>query len=213
MVYAIPQVEVRVMEVSTSDHLPIYLQLHKHVYMPKKRRFRFENVWLKENECQQVVKEGWDDVEHTEIIEKIKSLLEKQEIYWKQRAKQFWLKEGDQNTRFFHRFALSWRKTNLIQRIKDSAGVWRETPEEIQVVIEEYFSAIFKASSVNGQLTEREEVQQVSESDNMNLISDVTEEEVKCVVFSMHPEKTPGPDGFNPAFYQSFWSVVKNDVV
>ncbi|XP_074342719.1 uncharacterized protein LOC141680371 [Apium graveolens] len=143
-----------------------------------------------ENECQHVVKEGWDDAEHTEITEKIKSvglklqewgggvnneykqkigvcrerlrklrarrdthgistynavrweflqLLEKQEIYWKQRAKQFWLKEGDQNTRFFHRFASSRRKTNLIQRIKDSAGVWRETPEEIQVVIEEYF--------------------------------------------------------------------------
>lgn len=28
-------------------------------------------------------------------------LLEKQEVYWKQRSKPFWLKERDQNTRFF----------------------------------------------------------------------------------------------------------------
>lgn len=29
----------------------------------------------------------------------------------------------------------------------------------------------------------------------------------------MHPDKSPGLDGFNPAFYQCFWSIVKNDVV
>lgn len=140
-------------------------------------------------------------------------LLEKQEIYWKQRSKQFWLREGDQNTKFFHNFALALRKMNLLQQIKDSAGAWCETLEEIQVVIEDYFSTIFKASSVNEILTEREEVKQVSEYDNMGLISDITEEEVKFAVFSMHLEKSPGSDEFNPAFHQSFWSVVKNDVV
>ena len=29
----------------------------------------------------------------------------------------------------------------------------------------------------------------------------------------MHPEKSPGPNGFNPAFYQRYWSTVGNDVV
>lgn len=28
-------------------------------------------------------------------------LLEKQEVFWSQRAKQYWLKHGDNNTRFF----------------------------------------------------------------------------------------------------------------
>lgn len=39
-------------------------------------------------------------------------LLEKQEVYWKQRAKQFWLEEGDQNTRFFHKYASGRKKQN-----------------------------------------------------------------------------------------------------
>lgn len=29
----------------------------------------------------------------------------------------------------------------------------------------------------------------------------------------MHPDKASGPDGLNPAFFQSFWSVVGQDVV
>lgn len=32
------------------------------------------------------------------------------------------------------------------------------------------------------------------------------------MVFSMHPDKSPGPDGLNPAFFQSFWSIFWSDV-
>lgn len=49
--------------------------------------------------------------------------------------------------------------------------------------------------------------------ENRELMSDISEEEVKAVVFSRHPDKNPGPDGLNPAFYQSFWHIVKEDVV
>lgn len=259
-----PQAELRVLEVSTSDHLPIFLQLHKQVYIPKKRRFKFENVWLLEDEWTQIVKNGWDDAANRGIMEKVMlcgvklqewgrgsnqefkekikvcrerlrklrarrdnhgvrlynearweflQLLEKQEIYWKQRAKQFWLKEGDQNTRFFHKYASQRNKTNLIARIKDDSGQWCENLEDIQKVIENYFSNLFTASSTNGQLSQREEIKRVSEQENIDLVSTVTEEEVKHAVFSMHPDKSPGLDGFNPAFYQFFWNIVKKDVI
>lgn len=100
----------------------------------------------------------------------------------------------------------------MVERIKDSSGKWCESGKDIQAVIESYFLNLFTASTMNGHLSPREEVRQASMQDNMGLISSVTEEEVQRVVFSMHSGKSLGVDDFNPAFYQSFWSIVKNDV-
>lgn len=49
-------------------------------------------------------------------------LLEKKEIFWRQRAKQFWLRDGDKNTRFFHRYASVRKAHNKIKRLKDENG-------------------------------------------------------------------------------------------
>lgn len=38
--------EVSVLDVSTSDYLPLLIQLNKMIYMPYKRRFYFENLWI-----------------------------------------------------------------------------------------------------------------------------------------------------------------------
>lgn len=129
--------------------------------------------------------------------------MEKQEIYWKQRAKQFWLREGDQNTRFFHRYASTRKNRNLLERIKGEDGEWRDTSEGIQQVVEDYFESLFRSTSLDGSLTQNEEVS----------VSVITTEEVKTAVFSMHTDKSPGRDGLNPAFYQTFWPIVGPDVV
>lgn len=67
-----PVAEVKVWDVSTSDHLPLYLQTNKRVYVPKAKRFRFENVWIREKECLTVVKNSWESAASGEIMEKIR---------------------------------------------------------------------------------------------------------------------------------------------
>ncbi|XP_074342277.1 uncharacterized protein LOC141679769 [Apium graveolens] len=170
-----PLAEVQVLEVATSDHLPLHLQLNKKVYVPRGRCFKFENVWLKEKDCINLVQTSWNHSEGKEILEKIHyccvkldewgggvsqeykrkldscriqmrklrtrrdfagarmynavrweymNFLEKQEVYWKQRAKQFWLQEGDRNTKFFHRNTSVRKKQNSVQKIKDEDGIW-----------------------------------------------------------------------------------------
>lgn len=122
------------------------------------------------------------------------------------------MREGDQNTRCFHKYASTRKKRNYIQRIKDEDGEQRETPEEIQEVITGYFSRLFTTSSLNGDLSQRETVERVTNEENEALMADITAEEVKTTVFSMHPDKSPRPDGLHLAFFQVFWSVVGQDV-
>lgn len=43
---------------------------------------------------------------------------------------------------------------------------------------------------------------EASEGENESPLSDITLEELKYVVFSMHPYKSTGPDGYTPLFYQ-----------
>lgn len=172
-----PDAELCVLDVSTSDHLPLLLQLHRRVYVPKRRIFEFENLWLREKDCMQIVESSWNEVHHGDILCKINNcavtleewgggvvkefkqksltvrnelwqfrsrrdaygverynrarnkfheLLKRQEIYWQQRAKQFWLRNGDQNTRFFQKYASSRRKNNNFTELKDKDGIWRE---------------------------------------------------------------------------------------
>lgn len=60
--------------------------------------------------------------EFKELNERLASLFLHEEDYCRQRAKQFWLKDGDQNTRFFHTWASARKKTNKINRLKDANG-------------------------------------------------------------------------------------------
>lgn len=48
-----------------------------------------------------------------EARKKLVDLMTKEEIFWKHRAKLFWHKEGDMNTKFLHRMALSGKKIIL----------------------------------------------------------------------------------------------------
>lgn len=67
-----PMAEVQVIEVTTSDHLPLLLQINKQVYAPKERKFKFENVWIWERECKNIVKNGWEVAGGSDIVEKIR---------------------------------------------------------------------------------------------------------------------------------------------
>ncbi|XP_074361982.1 uncharacterized protein LOC141702184 [Apium graveolens] len=66
-----PNAEIQVLEVSTSDHLPLILQLNKQVFAQKAKRFRFENIWIKEADCRNLVQNSWNSNDLGNILEKI----------------------------------------------------------------------------------------------------------------------------------------------
>lgn len=52
----------------------------------------------------------------------------------------------------------------------------------------------------------------VTEEQNRELMWPFESEEVKEAIFSMHPDKSPGEDGLNPAFFQKSWSIMGSAV-
>lgn len=48
---------------------------------------------------------------------------------------------------------------------------------------------------------------------NNELDQDVSEEEIRMALFSMQPDKAPGPNGFTAAFFRNHWDIIKKDYV
>ena len=48
---------------------------------------------------------------------------------------------------------------------------------------------------------------------NQALTQEVTIQEIQEATFSMGKLKSPGPDRFSGAFYQTHWNVIKDDIV
>lgn len=66
-----PNAVVKVMDVSILDHLPLFLDLSKKVYVPKSKRFRFENVWIREKDCLNVIINCWADMASSALLDKL----------------------------------------------------------------------------------------------------------------------------------------------
>ncbi|RVW89949.1 Transposon TX1 uncharacterized 149 kDa protein [Vitis vinifera] len=85
----------------------------------------------------------WDDQERQRTLneqelearkeakEEFKKWASMEEISWRQKSRQIWLKEGDKNTGFFHKMANSNSRRNCLKKIKAS-GIWLSEDQDIQ---------------------------------------------------------------------------------
>jgi hypothetical protein len=73
----------------------------------------------------------------------IEETLEKEGIYWVQRARSNWLKHGDKNTIFFHQMSSKQKKQNTIKCLTDDNGVRHENRDSMCGVVYNYFSELF----------------------------------------------------------------------
>lgn len=105
------------------------------------------------------------------------------------------------------------RRANQIHRLKNEEGEWKDWNTGLQDVILSFYRELFTASDVDWEPVIECIEHVISRDQNEILFLEVTEEEVKQALFQMHPEKSSGPDGMTPAFYQKHWSIVGRDVV
>lgn len=74
---------------------------------------------------------------------KLEDLLIHEETYLRQRAKSFWLPEGDSNSKFFHAYATTRKVKSSITQWKDETGVLVSDQEGLCKVVKDYFVQLF----------------------------------------------------------------------
>ncbi|GAU38028.1 hypothetical protein TSUD_395880 [Trifolium subterraneum] len=177
----------------------------------KRKRVRFKDeidecVKLRGNQ------DGEVSLQYQELSEKHATLLIQEEGYWKQRAKMHWLKEGDMNTRFFHMSATARSKKKKVTKLVADNGTEAHTQEELCEVAKNYFDNLFKPRDGDHDPILNLIHPRVTDDNNFFLTVPITKVEIQHALFQMHPDKSPGPDGFNPAFYQRFWEHCSDDI-
>lgn len=68
-------------------------------------------------------------------------------------------------------------------------------------LVQDYFTNIFSTGNSDVGTALDGVSQRVSNEDNMMLTKPYTHEKAKLALFSMSPDKSPGPDGFNLGFF------------
>ncbi|XP_019174291.1 PREDICTED: uncharacterized protein LOC109169860 [Ipomoea nil] len=186
-----------------SDHSILFLSINA-ICMPRRRgprKFRFEMAWLLDEGCKGVVETAWQEG-RTEGLLHCQQLCGEKLMRW----------GGDQ----FHKFG---KRINHLQRRQDAIRNRRDLValaeyQQIENTMKRnYFENIFASNELScndplfGVLTPRVTLEQ-----NVMLDRPFETNEVKETLFSMYPDKAPGPDGLNPGFYQQFWGIVGGDV-
>lgn len=164
------------------------------------------------NECKRALKDAYSnilmvnfDVIHGLEFE-LDKLMEEEEIYWKQRSMEDWLKWGDRNSKWFHKKATIRRKSNEIYGIVDDNGLWYEDPSLIENTFISYFENLFESSNPDLIAIENSLdglVPKVNQSMNNSLMAPFTRTEIENAIKQMFPTKAPGPDGYLAIFIRN----------
>ena len=154
-----------------------------------------------------------DNSQLRELKVEIHDLMDKETRMWSRRSKVLWLKNGDRNSKIFHKKTTQRFKKNSILGIEDKRGYWQEQPEVIEDIIVEYFAELFTTrNSVieEGSLSFIPRL--VTDEINEKLMGEFMEWEIQKALDQMAPLKAPGPDRMPPLFYQHFWGIMNREV-
>ncbi|BFG30724.1 hypothetical protein CerSpe_169980 [Prunus speciosa] len=130
------------------------------------------------------------------------------------KSKVQWLKEGDNNMKFFHAKTVTRQGRNKIRGLEDEVREWHEDEKKIQGITVKYFEQLFTSSSP----LQFDEIincvdHRVSEQHNCELTQEVMEVEIQEVIFQIPPTNASRPNGLTGGFYHNYCDIMGDDVV
>lgn len=142
----------------------------------------------------------------TEIQNELLNTLNQEEALWFAKSRVQRLQEGDRNTSFFHRSVLMARQSNRILSLRDNVGNVLQEPQEIRDHIANFFLKLYTTEQNCSAWPSKESIPII------HIDHPLSDLEIRNSLFSMHPNKAPGPDGLHPIFFQKSWDLLGQDV-
>ena len=124
-----------------------------------------------------------------------------EEISWGRKSREMWLKEGDKNTKFFHKMANSNRMRNCLKKIKVN-GIWLSEDQEIQRGVVRAYQNLLPDPGGWHPSMNCLEFDRIGVEEAAKLEETFSVEEVFLALSELNGDKAPGPDGFPLAFWQ-----------
>jgi hypothetical protein len=138
-------------------------------------------------------------------------LLKSKDVLAVQRSRSKWLKEGDTNSKYFHGCLKARERKNSISCLR-VRNRWIDSTPEIVEEVSSFFKNHFSSSPWPRPKLDGVHFPSVTEEGNGLLLASFGMEEIEDVVMHSDGNKSPGPDGFNFAFVNTFWSMLKGEV-
>ncbi|XP_074277442.1 uncharacterized protein LOC141601077 [Silene latifolia] len=149
-----------------------------------------------------------------ECAQDLVNLTKARNSFLAQRAKENWVKNGDENTAFFHASIKRRRAHNRVYHFKDKEGKLCTTPQRFKSAFEEYYIGLLGSSNevtfVHKGVIRAGKC--LTDEHREILTRFVTDDEIKNAMFSIPGTKAPGPDGYNSQFFKDSWAIVGKDI-
>lgn len=127
------------------------------------------------------------------------------------RSRILYLREGDDNTSFFHQQAHYRKKKKIIAKFIVNDRVVTSPEDKLRAALDFYDALIGSAEQRDFTLDFLS--LGVQQHDLSELEVPFTEEEVWATIREIPLDKAPGPDGFTGRFYKVCWNSIKDDVL
>ncbi|KAA3467540.1 reverse transcriptase [Gossypium australe] len=226
LVYHLPRIK--------SDHRPILIKTNPELSLPRGRPFCFLAGWTKHANFKELVRLWFlgthkrDLLKSLGIIQKamdqsysrrlatlemevrdeLESVLNHEELLWRQKVRCDWLQLGDKNTSFFHRRMIQQRKFNRILALRVNNGKWCSNQSILSGEAVIFFEKLYGEKPRSMADIPANIFPCLKEQFIDFLSKPVPNEEINKALFDMAPLKAPGSDGFYAHFFQSQWDLV-----
>ncbi|GJU18554.1 hypothetical protein Tco_1146520 [Tanacetum coccineum] len=177
---------------------------------------RVNKIRIKLNEAQKAIDRDPSSSilheEHAYYLLAFKEAHLDEERFLKQKTKIEWLLAGDSNTTYFHKIVKSKYARNRIEMVSDAFNNIYDG-NQVPGAFVNHYNQFLRAEGVTIPLDDHDLFTHVLDDAKAEfMVRDVSNDEVRSVIFSIGDDRAPGPNGCTAAFFKKAWDMVGGDI-